>query len=113
MPTEKIDLAKKQLRKVMVDIRKIVPRKDRQEESFRIAQRLMQHDGWENARVVCMYISLPEEVDTKPLLADLWQRSRTVVIPRTGKDGLTLHKISSIHDLSLGPYGILEPNQSC
>lgn len=104
---------KKKLRQTICAFRVEMTNKKRRENDHAISETIMGISKWRDARVVCLYMSQPEEVDTKELLADLFNHKKIVVLPRSEKYGLILHKIVSITDLTLGSYGILEPKLRC
>ncbi len=68
--------------------------------------------AWRTARCPCLYVAMPEEAPTKPLLENCWARGIAVVLPRITPAGLVLHKISSAVELVAGVWGILEPKEN-
>ena len=79
-----------------------------------IASRVLQNDAYLSADTVLCYISLPDEIDTRPILVDAWERGKRVAVPRCEKGGkMDFYEISSYADLEGGMYGILEPTESC
>lgn len=65
------------------------------------------------SQVICIYVSLPDEVDTKGSIEALLKQGKTVIVPKVEPDNtITLHKITSLEDLSPGAFGILEPTKS-
>ena len=67
---------------------------------------------WKEARIVCLYFSLSDEVDTKPLLAAALTERKIVVFPRVAGTTLELHHITSVKEFSLGSFKIFEPKKS-
>ncbi len=68
---------------------------------------------FQTARVVMLYLSTPEEVDTAPLALRAWQQGKTVVVPKVSWDQRRMLpvEISSLNSASLtvtGP-GVREP----
>ena len=57
-------------------------REDRVAKSKQICKRIMDSDVFRKASVVMMYLSLPHEVDTTPLILHAWQQGKTVVVPK-------------------------------
>lgn len=72
----------------------------------------MARPQWRKAETICLYMSTPEEVDTKPLLAAALTEKKQVVFPRIEKEKLVLHYITSIKDFVKGKYRILEPKKT-
>ena len=58
---------------------------------------------------ICLYVSLPEEVDTHAIITTLFKEKRDVIVPRVTSDSMTLHSILSYDDLIVGSYDIKEP----
>ncbi len=83
-----------------------------QEADYTICTRVMARPEWGEASTVCLYFSRDDEVDTKPLLAAALTAEKTVVFPRIVKNGLVLHRVTSIRDFTRGTYQILEPKKS-
>ena len=66
-----------------------------------------------DARVVMAYYSLPDEVNTHPLLDDLVAEGKTVLLPKVlDATTMELRLYTGPHDLAPGPFGILEPSGS-
>ena len=63
-----------------------------------------------DARVVMAYYSLPDEVNTHQLLDDLVAEGKTVLLPKVlDATTMELRHYTGPHDLTSGPFGILEP----
>ena len=77
-----------------------------------IADNVLALPEWKKAATVCLYFSLPTEVDTKQLLAAALTEHKIVVFPRVEKHQLILHQIQSIKDFTLGAFQILEPKKA-
>ncbi|WP_105615923.1 5-formyltetrahydrofolate cyclo-ligase [Vallitalea okinawensis] len=56
------------------------------------------------------YVSLPEEVDTKPILNYAFQKGITVAVPRVIDKGImSFFRINNFNDLEEGNFKVLEP----
>ena len=68
---------------------------------------------WRNARVVMLYLSMPEqEVDTIALALRAWQEEKTVVVPKVFWDERRIlpMEITSLHSvLVTSDFGVKEP----
>lgn len=105
---------KKQLfRTVIKVIRKLMNSSYAQKASLQIAEVLLERPEVTENSTICMYFSLPEEVDTMPILAALLTMGKTVVFPKVVGKTLTLHRVRSIREVTRGAYNILEPKKSC
>ncbi len=60
---------------------KISP-EDRIARSKRICRQVIETDTFGNASVVMMFLSLPHEVDTTPMILYAWQQGKTVAVPK-------------------------------
>src|SRR3989344_3302078 len=78
-----------------------------------IAERLLGCAEVVAAQTICIYLPLPEEVDTKPIIEEFFRLKKTVVVPKVSGDRLELHAISSFNNLQKGTFGVLEPSDSC
>jgi 5-formyltetrahydrofolate cyclo-ligase len=78
----------------------------------KITECVISRTEWKKAETVCLYMSLPDEVDTKSLVAAALNGQKTVVFPRVENGRLILHRITSVTDFTLGAYHILEPKKS-
>lgn len=57
-----------------------------------------------------VYVALPSEVQTLPLIDERLSEHLTVVVPCVQGDDLGLYEIDAVNDLSPGVWGILEPD---
>lgn len=94
-------------------MRRNIPPREKLAASHTICETLLARPECKKATVICIYVSLPEEVDTKTLLRALFQQNKTVVVPRVSGDDLILHRMHTMNDLVPGKFGISEPKVSC
>lgn len=59
-----------------------MPAAVRARKSLQICRHLLDAREYQSASVVMLYLSMPEEVDTTPILQDAWRRGKTVAVPR-------------------------------
>jgi 5-formyltetrahydrofolate cyclo-ligase len=105
---------KQQLRLSMVDTRRNIPMFEKRESDRKIAETLIGLPEWKHAKHICLYVSLPAEVDTRMLLEELFRQGKTVSIPKIHPDeGISIRMVKSVHDLTPGQLHILEPKDSC
>lgn len=65
------------------------------------------------AHSVCIYVSVPEEVDTHAIIEKLFANGKMVVVPKVSQSRtLIACRIQSFHELTSGAFGILEPGQN-
>lgn len=77
-----------------------------------ILERLRKLTVYQSAEVVFCYVSVAREINTLPILQELWQRGSKVAVPLClNSSGIMEGKlISSMEDLKKGYYGLLEPD---
>lgn len=100
------------LRNLFRAVRRLMPPEEKQKADRIICDNVMTRPEWRKAEIICLYMSLPEEVDTKPLLAAALTEKKQVVFPRVDHERLVLYQIRSIKDFTRGAYHILEPKKS-
>ncbi len=87
-------------------------REERDLRSLRIQEKLFEHEAFRRAGVVCFFVSLPEEVDTRPMIAQALRSGKTVLVPLADLENkeLKLYEIREpARDLAPGTLGIPEP----
>lgn len=73
-----------------------------------IIAKLKEHPRFVAAHTIMLYHSLPDEVDTRRLIAGI--KDKTIVLPRvTGEREMELRLYTGPDDLQQGAYGIMEP----
>lgn len=98
----------------MTTLRKSLSDYEREIASTQIFNSLRVRPEMKRAQRICMYISLPEEVDTKKILAIVLSQKKDVILPRVvSHSSMKLHRIQSFDDLTLGLHGIKEPKETC
>lgn len=104
---------KKSLRQDMRSKLRVQSPEERKRKSRLIQERLFRLDAFRNARTVCFFVGLDEEVDTVPMIEKTLEMGKRVLVPRVHleKKELKFFELRDLHsELSLGTLGILEPN---
>lgn len=107
MNSDKIQL-RKQLRQVLAQM----PADFRQQKSRAICRYVLDSDDYKKASVVMAFLSMPEEVDTTPILLDAWRHGKTVAVPQVAweKHDMIPVKIHSLDDgFSIDKKGLRNP----
>ncbi len=86
---------------------------EKQKASQIICKTLLVRPECKKATAICVYVSLPEEVDTRNIFQTLFEQKKSVIVPRVEGSHLRLHQIQSMDDLTKGSFGIAEPKRSC
>jgi 5-formyltetrahydrofolate cyclo-ligase len=105
-------LDKKSLRKHFSKLRREMDVETKRQADKAIFSKLTRHPKILEARVLCIYVSFREEVDTKRLIEWALGQGKQVVIPKVEDDVLILKKIDSLEECVPGFKGILEPPES-
>ncbi|KZV71463.1 nagb/rpia/CoA transferase-like protein [Peniophora sp. CONT] len=112
-----LQLQKRALRKTVASVLRALPRVEIEEQSKRIAERVVQTPWFPRAHSICCYLNMPSgEVDTGLLISSIFQASKTLYVPRvdtarTGHmDFLQLHGESDLSALPADLWGIREPD---
>jgi 5-formyltetrahydrofolate cyclo-ligase len=101
------------LRDEIAQKRKLISSRDQKNADEKIRLRLSAVPSFSQSSAICMYASLPEEVDTRNSIEQLFQQKKNVVVPKVGKGGLLdLCRISSLSDLKPGKFHIPEPDNT-
>lgn len=75
-----------------------------------ICARMLKSDLFQHAGCIFLYVSTPQEIDTRVLLQKAFAAGKTVCVPRCGAPGeMEARCIVSLDDLQPGAYGIDEP----
>ena len=80
--------------------------------SARIRRRMADLPEWQQASTVLLFLSMPDEVDTLPIVADALAAGKTVAVPKVDTrrkvmDACVLRDLD--RGLAPGVFGILEP----
>jgi 5-formyltetrahydrofolate cyclo-ligase len=102
--------AKQTLRRHMREQRRSLGASYRHEGALRIAERVAREPEWVSARVVTLYWSLQDELDTEPLFAAA--RGKLVGLPVTPARGQPLSFREPRQPPVAGPYGTREPPEA-
>ena len=101
---------KKELRKEAKSYRKSLSENDRLDKSSAIINNLKALKEFQKAKVILMYASLPDEVETLSLICELTEEGqKQVYCPVTRGDEMEFYRISSLEDLKEGNFHVLEP----
>ena len=72
-----------------------------------ICRKVLSHPRWKSARAVLLYASLPDEVDTTPLISQALQDGKRLFLPVVEGEVLSLKSYTG--EVVIGPFGIQEP----
>ena len=85
---------------------------EREAKSLSACAKLLIINEFQQAKIVAFFVSMPEELDTRPMILAALKAGKKVLVPRTdlSKKTLTFYEIRDLTaDLEPGTLGILEP----
>ena len=98
---------KKELRQYYKALRHEI--KGKAEKSDTILLKLKNTPEWRLARVIALYASLPDEVQTDAMIAAALNEGKRVCLPKTEKDNIKFFVLNNMTSFEPGAYGIREP----
>lgn len=107
------------LRRALRAIRERIEPDDARNFARAAADFLLADPHWASARQVALYMAMPHELSTVPLIKEAWAKGKRVWLPRClpKKPGHPGHmdfvRCDSFEDLVPGIWGILEPGSHC
>jgi 5-formyltetrahydrofolate cyclo-ligase len=107
---------KDRLRKLLVEQRMALTPQEVQKASLAITERIRALSEWKNAYCVLLYWPIKNEIDTRPLLAELWERGSIALLPRCRPNQpgfMDLCSCTGEDDLVEGSFNIMEPAGCC
>jgi len=109
--------AKASLRKEMKVVLKGLSKEARAEQSHNLMKKLLAVPAYKDAKSVCLYLSLPTEVDTEALVHDLLQKKKKCYVPRYYNGGRCMDMVlikdtEDLASLPLTKWGIRQPGES-
>lgn len=99
---------RRRLRKTLADI----PREEVETKSLRAAHRLFEHPAYIKSEVIMVFLSLPTEIDTSPVVLRAWQDRKRVLAPKVSWSQRRMMPVevrSLTDDLAVSQMGIREP----
>jgi len=107
-----MDNEKSEIRKMILQKRKLLQAKEMKEYSEIICSRLKENTAFSRANIVFAYVDTKNEVSTSKLLQDSINQGKTVCLPLSIEDSMELkfYRVFDLDkDLKKGNYGIFEP----
>jgi len=118
---------KAELRKEILAARRALSAEDLAKQSSQLAAQIFALLSWQQAKVVGLFASAPDEIQTDSIIGAALAAGKQVVLPRVCKQQaeppsqpppagvrscLIWHEIHSLADLEIGSFGISEPKSS-
>jgi len=107
---------KNALRKDIRSLLKNLPASARQEQSKSVVDQVLNHPQYKKSHGVAVFISLPDEIDTRDIIEHIFQTGRKCYIPRYSPNSqfMTMTVLKSLEDLSHLPktkWNIPQPHE--
>ena len=105
---------KNEIRAQYKERRAALSQEERTDADARICARFLSSITYRYAKVLLMYAPLPGEIDIMPIARQAMADGKTVAFPRCDSHACTMqyHIVSSLDELQLGAYGIMEPSET-
>ena len=80
----------------------------------KICEAVINTAEYQRAETVFCFVGRKNEIDTKPILEDILRSGKRLCVPKCIAKGIMeARQITSLNDLSLVNFGLLEPRDSC
>lgn len=107
---EDIRTAKKEIRTAMKKLLGKVQPETAEKASLSLLAQLETMEQWNRADIVLAFLSMKDEIDTKPLLRRVLEQGKRLAVPKVAGEDLVFYQISDLEkELLPGAFGILEP----
>ena len=101
---------KKELRKIIKDRKRQYSSSQLEELSLSVLSRLADQESFRKAKIILMYYSLPDEVNTHTFIDEMTALGKTVLLPVVkDSEKMEIREYSGRKDLTEGSFHILEP----
>lgn len=99
---------KKELRSHIKTLKKQHSKEELKKQSELILEKLENNKSFIEAKIVMLYSSLPDEVQTQEFLAK-WRNEKKIILPTVVGDDIIPVELSKDTDFAIGDFNILEP----
>lgn len=98
--------------KIRIQAKKRRSLADRKKKDPMIAAQVRALKEYQEAKMVFIYVSFRDEVDTTGIMESAWREGKRVACPRIQGKEMTFYEVFSWDDFHEGMMGILEPNET-
>lgn len=95
--------AKAELRKVIRNALSAMSPEQKQRETESLVKKFLDSPEYQNSRIISVYISTPEEVNTWDIVQDIFRTGRKCFVPRFDGTSMCMLKVHSLEDYSALP----------
>ncbi|SHO47070.1 5-formyltetrahydrofolate cyclo-ligase [Nitrosotalea sinensis] len=104
---------KSRLRKQILDARDSLSLDFIKIASSKIRDNLRKIDFYRQSTSIGVYYSIGSEVQTHELIQEFFNQGKEVALPRVEKNDIIFKKITSMSDLEMGSFSVMEPKEKC
>lgn len=97
------------LREKYLKIRKEINKVNREKYNNEIFKKVIDLEEYKQSKLLLVYVSLKDEVDTFKLIEHSLEIGKKVAVPKCIKDDIEFFYIESLNELEKGKFNILEP----
>lgn len=108
LPSYHIHRAKRQMRELLVQKRRMLSPQERQSYSKSILEQLEQMSCFQKAKTILLYYPKSNEVDVLPLFKR-YKKDKTLLLPVTHRRWMTANPFEGNNNMHRGKFGIPEP----
>ncbi|WP_066871436.1 5-formyltetrahydrofolate cyclo-ligase [Clostridium mediterraneense] len=104
---------KQYLRQSISEIRRNMDKEEKLNKDTELREKLFNTDEYKNSKVIFVYVSMGDEINTIEIIKRLFEDKKVVAVPKVFKNPKRMEalRIDSFDDLNQkGPFGILEPS---
>lgn len=99
---------KKELRSHIKTLKKQHSKEELMEQSKQILNKLEDNESFKEAKIIMLYSSLPDEVNTQDFLSK-WRNEKRIILPTVVGDDIIPVELSGDTSFAVGDFNILEP----
>lgn len=106
-----LNMDKKELRANIKQLKKAHTKEQLKVQSERILAELEQHPDFIKSKIVMLYSSLPDEVQTHDFI-EKWRNTKKIILPTVVGDDIVPVELASDTEFAVGDFNILEPQNN-
>lgn len=100
----------KELRKLMISKRKLIPNTEVVTKSSIICDKIINNECYKKSKIVYLYYSINNEVDLNKVIEDAYLNNKIVAFPKVEGNEMNFYVAKSKEDLTPGYFNIKEPD---
>lgn len=104
-------ITKNELRKIMIEKRKALPKEKKKNLDEIIFNKVISSEYYKKAKNIFIFVSMGDEVDTINIIKHALKDNKSICVPRviSKLKGMETVEIKTLEELKPGKFGILEP----